>query len=485
MPPVIDLRVPSRHLQHVTGAGDAVPSPCEQVKQAADSVGADDLLVLRRSGASGWTHLGGIGHGATLAGVIEVDDRSDQWLAQALRSTSPVRAHAADPQHVVGPYWAASSALVRSGEDHVVVFGAANSGETLRAVTDEELLAAAVLARAAVGASSPARHLADEVQVLAAVNALIENAPTSLDEVLQHVCRSAAKALSCELAAVWLPSGRFVVMQLGGSLSCAANEVSAIARHVLDGQPHGPLVVQDAVTRPLPAPLGPQDGVASYLALPLALAEGRGALLLAHTADQARGFTALCQQLARRLADSAARLVDAASARERLELALSSSRDHATRDPLTDVGNRRSWDEAMAQAARQVASGAPFTVVTVDLDGLKQVNDSWGHATGDELIIACAQALRHAVRGARDVVARLGGDEFGLLLAGSDTPAHLITRRLRVSLDGVQTPSGVQLRTSIGAAVCPPFGSIEDAVRRADAAMYMDKRARRAQRVTD
>lgn len=493
VPPVVDLRVTSQHLHHVTGdaGSDEVAafdsgSPAEQ---ATALLGADDLLVLRRIGASGWTHLGGVGRGAAWAGLIEVDEHTDRRLGAVLCSPSPVRVQpdgvslGARTQHVVGPYWASSAVLVSSGADHVVVFGAASPSPALHAATDGQLTAAAEAARAAVSAVSPARLLADQVEVLAAVNELIESAPAPLDEVLQHVCRIATRALACELAAVWLPSGRFVVLQQGSSLACSAHEVSTVVRHLLDDHARGPLVVQDSATRPLPPPLSPDDGVASYLALPLALAQGRGCLLLVHAVDRARGFTTLCQHLGGRLADSAGRLIDAASAREGLELALTSSQAHAARDPLTNVGNRRSWNEALEQAGRQVAAGSPFTVVTVDLDGLKEVNDSQGHSGGDELIVACAQALRGAVRGARDVVARLGGDEFGLLLAGSDTSPQLITRRLRLSLDGVRTPSGLRLRTSIGAAVCPPFGSLPDAARRADAAMYVDKRARAGLRV--
>jgi diguanylate cyclase (GGDEF)-like protein len=123
----------------------------------------------------------------------------------------------------------------------------------------------------------------------------------------------------------------------------------------------------------------------------------------------------------------------------------------------------------------------PVTVVAVAHVGLKQVNDSIGHAGGDELIVSCARALQQVVR-ERDVVSRLGGDEFGLLMPGVQTAPILIARRLRRSLDAVVTSSGVRLRTSIGAATCPPYGRIEDAWAEADAAMYDDKRARRRAR---
>ena len=324
---------------------------------------------------------------------------------------------------------------------------------------------------------------AGQVAALAAVNELFEGAPSALGDLLQHLCRTAAAATGCDLAAVRLHHGQFAVLQRGGVFAGSGDEVAAVVQHVLDGPERGVLLVQDAVTRPLPPPLVPIDTAISYLALPLALDEGQGCLLLVRVAEPPLGLTDLDVALATRLADAARRLIDAASARERLEASLSSSREHAVRDPLTGVANRRGWDETIAHATRAVAAGEQYTVVAVDVDELKAVNDSLGHSGGDELIVACAQTLRGAVRGARDVVARLGGDEFGLLLAGSGTPAHLITRRLRWSLDGLRTPSGIALRTSIGAASCPPFGSLPEAVRRADAAMYVDKRARRVPRV--
>ena len=324
---------------------------------------------------------------------------------------------------------------------------------------------------------------AHEAAALGAVTELFEGAPVALGDLLQHVCRTSAAAVGAELAAVRLPDGRFAVLQRGAVFAGSAEDVAAVVRHVLDGNQRGVLVVHDAATRPLPPPLGPNEGATSYLALPLALVEGLGCLLLVRAGGPATRLTDLDVALATRLADGARRLLDPVCARERLEAALTSSREHATRDPLTGVANRRGWDEAVAHAARLVAVGEPYTVVTVDVDELKAVNDSMGHFGGDELIVACAHTLRGAVRGARDVVARLGGDEFGLLLAGSGTPAQLITRRLRSSLDGVRTASGLGLRTSIGAASCPPFGSLPEAVRRADAAMYVDKRARRAPRV--
>ena len=493
VPSVMELRAGGQHLHHVTGTdgglgpdqhrGADPATAAEQAHAAAASVGADDLLVLRRLGGAGWTQLGGDAGSAAWAGTLEGDQDTDRRLTGALRATAPVRAHHGVPQHVIGPYWASTWAMVPVGEDVVVVFGCASPSEQLRTASGLRLQQAALRAGAAICATSPVRHLADEVEMLAAVAELLAAQPLGMDEALRHVCRTVVRALCCELAVVTLADGRFVVVQQGGELAASANEIAATVREALDEDPSGSLVVQDSATRPLPAPLSPAQGVASYLALSLPLREGRGTMLAAHSTDNPRGFSVLRQQVANRLAAPAAALLDGAQAREALQRALEASRRHAASDALTEVANRRGWDQALERGARLVSAGAAFTVVTVDIDGLKAANDANGHVAGDELILACARALRACVRGAGDVVARVGGDEFALLLAGADPSPEVIMGRLRRSLDGVHTPSGLPLRASLGAAACPSFGSLPAAVRRADALMYLDKRTRQSRRL--
>jgi GGDEF domain-containing protein len=84
----------------------------------------------------------------------------------------------------------------------------------------------------------------------------------------------------------------------------------------------------------------------------------------------------------------------------------------ASHDPLTGLANRTFFTERLAEAVR---AGGPVTVVLVDLDGFKQVNDTLGHHAGDLMLVAVADRLRRSVR-AGDTVARLGGDEFAMLL---------------------------------------------------------------------
>ena len=113
--------------------------------------------------------------------------------------------------------------------------------------------------------------------------------------------------------------------------------------------------------------------------------------------------------LSARFADAEQRAVLAEARVRDLELV-------ATRDPLTGVLNRRGWQHALAVAhARHERADAAFGVLVVDIDGLKRVNDTLGHAAGDRLLQAAARNLVAACR-EDDAVARLGGDEFAVLL---------------------------------------------------------------------
>lgn len=149
----------------------------------------------------------------------------------------------------------------------------------------------------------------------------------------------------------------------------------------------------------------------------------------------------------------------------------------ATTDDMTGLINRRGWNLAIAaEEARASRYGSPTSVVIVDLDGLKEVNDTQGHAAGDDLISRAARALTAAVRSA-DVVARLGGDEFGILAVecGGAELDRLI-KRLCSSL------ASNDVSASIGKAVRNPKMGLLHAVSEADRDMYSEKIARRTRR---
>jgi diguanylate cyclase (GGDEF)-like protein len=172
-----------------------------------------------------------------------------------------------------------------------------------------------------------------------------------------------------------------------------------------------------------------------------------------------------------------------AVAREQVERQLSETRLQLGRDALTDVGSRHRWDEELAAAQGLVDEGVPVAVAMLDLDDLKWVNDTHGHPAGDELLRECASAVRGCLRGSSDVVARVGGDEFAVLVPRA-TDVEALTARLRGGVEDARTPSGLPLRVSVGVACCLPGQRVADAFAQADAAMYADKRRRRARRAS-
>jgi len=153
----------------------------------------------------------------------------------------------------------------------------------------------------------------------------------------------------------------------------------------------------------------------------------------------------------------------------------------ASHDSLTSLPNRAFFierlDHALALAAPQRRA---LAVMYLDLDGFKPINDTHGHAAGDELLRIVAARLSRAVR-AEDTVSRLGGDEFGCLLGDLHDPAQLAHLATKV-FDAVSAPCKigklrVVVRPSIGIAVCPADGVTAAALlQNADTAMYAAKR---------
>lgn len=149
-------------------------------------------------------------------------------------------------------------------------------------------------------------------------------------------------------------------------------------------------------------------------------------------------------------------------------------------DPLTGLRNRRGLMTLGEQLLRQrLRQACGVTLLYLDVDRFKSVNDEHGHAAGDEVLQQVAARLEEECRGA-DVAARLGGDEFVVLLAsGQDSlgDAMRSRRRLRHAVDGLQLPDGSDLRVSVGMAHRGPDarGTLEELLAEADAAMYADK----------
>mgnify|MGYP005840468145 CR=1 FL=1 len=143
-------------------------------------------------------------------------------------------------------------------------------------------------------------------------------------------------------------------------------------------------------------------------------------------------------------------------------------------DALTHLPNRRAWQETIRkEQQRSKRLGDTTFISIIDLNDLKETNDSKGHAAGDELLRKTALTLRYAVRNA-DFLARIGGDEFAVLGVQCDSiETGEVSERLRSSLG----TAGIS--ASVGTAVGRPSDTHQEVWENADAAMYRDKKAGR------
>ncbi len=150
-------------------------------------------------------------------------------------------------------------------------------------------------------------------------------------------------------------------------------------------------------------------------------------------------------------------------------------RRQASTDSLTGLANREPfYDAVLARAA-----AGPVGAMVVDVDGFKQVNDTFGHDVGDRVLLVVAARLRRAVRKG-DVVGRLGGDEFGVVLGTSDLDTlRAIGERIVASAEEPIAAGGtvVQARVSVGIAASDSGVDPDELVRSADVAMYAAKQA--------
>ena len=148
----------------------------------------------------------------------------------------------------------------------------------------------------------------------------------------------------------------------------------------------------------------------------------------------------------------------------------------AITDPLTGLCNRRCFFEQATEAcARTAAPDGSLSAIILDIDNFKQINDSYGHETGDEAIRACARAARME----KAVTGRLGGDEFALLLEERTLPLAIeVAEDLRVRLATRPFDTGkgrINLTRSVGVGEGGPGDTVDQILARADAALYNAK----------
>lgn len=157
---------------------------------------------------------------------------------------------------------------------------------------------------------------------------------------------------------------------------------------------------------------------------------------------------------------------------------LEAERSHARVDPLTGVPNQRAFREAAdLELARARRTGGPCSLLYLDIDDFKRVNDAHGHARGDELLRAVGHAAQGAIR-VTDLAARLGGDEFAVLLPGANgEQCRVAAERLRHQLADAFRAVGLEVTFSIGGATFEGApASVDAMLHEADEAMYRVKR---------
>lgn len=236
------------------------------------------------------------------------------------------------------------------------------------------------------------------------------------------------------------------------------------------------IVVPDMAHHPLYAQ-APADWHGSIIGLPLKI--GKKVVGVMNISRNRTGtFNSREIYLLHMLADQAAIAIENA----RLHKLVT---EQANRDTLTGLPNRRALDQQLEyEMQRSQRSGRPFCVVMLDLDNFKEINDTYGHAFGDEILNQVAQILDNSIRSI-DFLSRYGGDEMTLILP--ETPlrdgAFAITkvRELLIKTD-LQLPDGkkTQISFSGGIAEYPTHGDTSSALlRAADAALYHAKKHRR------
>ena len=166
---------------------------------------------------------------------------------------------------------------------------------------------------------------------------------------------------------------------------------------------------------------------------------------------------------------------------ERLREELRKVKEEANIDPLTGLRNRRSFERALSEFFRDFKRfGYPFSVIMLDLDDFKEINDTYGHLAGDKVLKEVGNILRNYLR-AKDVAARTGGEEFTIILPGiTKDEAMLVAERLRkVIANHTVEHEGkkIDFTASFGVAeMREGIENPEDLIREADEKLYMAKR---------
>ncbi len=354
--------------------------------------------------------------------------------------------------------------------------------------SDDELRLLGVLADQAAVAIENARLLSQRDRHVAELHALLEIAEAGdaasderdLASVLAAKLRVAAGMDACLISRWDAEGGRLSPIGADGRPLIGPERdpsVHRTLRHVLMNDQ--PALLDPSVEDLEPVELSRlhQLGGTAALLLPLSTAGRVTGVLELVSESPGRRFSDGETKLLRAMANQTASALENARLMRQL-------RDAAETDLVTGVySHRHLQDRVRQEVARATRGRSPLSVLMVDLDDFKRINDQHGHQAGDRVLRTIAGALRAAVR-TGDVVARYGGDEFVVLMPDTDEgEAETVAQRAEAAVGDLRHPmpddSAVQVTCSVGLALHPRDGrSGKELLRAADARMYHSKRAR-------
>ncbi|SDC54528.1 diguanylate cyclase (GGDEF) domain-containing protein [Geodermatophilus telluris] len=350
-----------------------------------------------------------------------------------------------------------------------------------------------------VGQARAAQARADELVVAGAVRQLlVEGAgATGVAEAAGVLAAAVQRLAGTDRGAAYLVDGEGLVedIRLVGW--------SAEAREVLTARVAGrpaaeaplwrrvaelrrPVFVEDARACDLLAPqLVESLGLAAYVAVPVLAGDRLLGMVVCGAVGRPVSWSAAVREAVARIVLEGALVVENAALRATEQLRLAQLAREAHHDPLTGLANRRRFTEEVERTiyAEPHRSAA---VLMLDLDRFKEVNDSFGHSVGDDLLCLVGPRLQQALAPG-DLLARMGGDEFAVLLPDADAArAREVADGLGSALRQAFVLDGMPLHVdaSIGVALCPEHGRDRSLLlARADTAMYGAKRGREGARV--